>query len=98
MTTGHKIAYAVGGALMLSLAGLLVFGRNGYLDYLHLKEQKKQLSIKNQAAEDENSMLRRQARRLKDDPAYIEYIARKELGMIAGDEVIYTFKRQGDAP
>lgn len=77
---------------MLVLVGLILFGQNGYRDYMRLKAQKNSLVMKNRIAEEDNRLLRHRAERLQNDDAYIEYIARKELGMIAGDEVVYKFK------
>lgn len=98
MKTSHKIALAGGGLLMLGLVGLILFGQNGYLDYLRLKAQKEALAADNQAAQEDNQLLRRRVDRLDHDKAYIEHIARKELGMIAADEIVFKFKPQGDAP
>jgi len=85
--------------VILGLVGLILFAENGYIDYLRLKAQKNALVMKNMAAEEDNRQLRRRVTRLKEkDPDYIEYIARKELGMIAGDEIIYKFKSQEKAP
>ena len=88
----HKITLCCGCLLMLVLVGLILFGQNGYRDYMRLKAQKDILVMKNNATEEENSLLRHRAGRLQNDDKYIEYIARKELGMIAGDEVVYKFK------
>jgi cell division protein FtsB len=98
MKTSHKIALAGGGLLMLALVGLILIGEGGYIDYCRLKVQKETLMIKNNAAEEENFFLRRQVSRLETDQHYIEHIARKELGMIARDEIVYKFKLQGEAP
>lgn len=83
---------------MFGLVGLILFGQNGYIDYLHLKAQKNALVMENKEAEEDNRELRRQVTRLKSDIDYIEHIARKELGMIADDEIIYKFKQQENTP
>ncbi len=98
MKTSHKFALAVVGLVMIGLVGLILFGQNGYRDYLHLKEQKDMLTMKNRTAEEANRLLRQRVERLRDDDKYIEYIARKELGMIAGDEVVYKFKQREATP
>lgn len=98
MRITHKIALAGGGLLMLGLVGLILFGQNGYIDYLRLKDQNNALIMENKAGEEENLRLRRQVTRLQDDTDYIEYIARKELGMIASDEIIYKFQQQEKKP
>ena len=98
MKTSHKIALLGGGVLILALVGLILLGQDGYIDYLRLKERKAALIDKNSKAEDENALLRRQVSRLENDKHYIEHIARKELGMVAGDEIVYKFKAQGESP
>jgi cell division protein FtsB len=94
----YKFALAGGGVIMLILVGLILFGKGGYFDYCQLTVKKDAMVIKNDAAEQENILLRRQVARLETDRRYIEYIARKELGMIAKDEIVYKFKQQGEAP
>lgn len=98
MKTVHNITLAGGGLLLLGLVGLILFGRNGYLDYVDLRASRDALVAKNQAAEADNQLLRRRVARLQSDMKYIEYIARKELGMIGGEEIVYKFKRQEETP
>jgi len=98
MKTVHNIALAGGGLLLLGLVGLILFGRNGYLDYVDLRASHDALVAKNQTAEADNQLLRRRVARLQSDMKYIEYIARKELGMIGGEEIVYKFKRQEETP
>ncbi|WP_300666801.1 septum formation initiator family protein [Desulfoluna sp.] len=69
----------------------LVFMRWGFLD---LKERQKELvdrQAMNVTIAQENRQLGEEIRRLKNDPAYLEYIARKELGMVAKDEIVVKF-------
>lgn len=98
MKTSHKIILAGGCLLMIGLVGLILLGQNGYMDYLDVKGQKDNLAEKNKTAAEENELLRHRVERLRNDDKYIEHIARKELGMIAGDEVVYKFKQQEAAP
>ncbi len=67
---------------------MIVFGDNGLADLRLLKSKHAALQIRNQQIARENVQLHRQIYRLKHDPAYIESIARQDLGMIAPDEVI----------
>ncbi len=41
-----------------------------------------------------NQALYRNIQRLKDDPEYIEDIARTELGMVGKDELVYQFRKK----
>ena len=82
----------VGGALLLLLfAGLTVYGWQGVV---RLRQMHDQL----QALERENVTLRREAERLaqvidrlRNDPAYLERIAREERGMVRPGETVLKF-------
>ena len=56
-----------------------------------LSREKARIVAGNQALGEENERLKREIERLKNDPRYIEGIARRELGMIGKNEVIYRF-------
>ena len=82
----------VGGAVVLLLfAGLTVYGWHGVV---RLRQMHDQL----QALERENVSLRREAERLaqvidrlRNDPAYLERIAREERGMVRPGETVLKF-------
>jgi cell division protein FtsB len=65
-----------------------MFSDSGLADYFKLKSDRDRLLQENERLKQENLSLYRTIERLKNDPAYIESIARKELGMIKKDEVI----------
>ncbi len=76
---------------MLLLAALLliiIFGDKGINDLRELKTERSRLIGINLELERENQRLYREIKRLKTDPAYIENIARRELGMVGKGEVI----------
>lgn len=70
----------------------IVFGENGIMDLHHLKIEKDNLSKKNDELKKENISFYREIERLKNDPRYVEDVARKELGVIGKDEVIIKVK------
>jgi cell division protein FtsB len=82
----------VGGILVLLLfVGLTVYGWQGVV---RLREMHEQL----QSLERENVVLRREAERLvqvidrlRNDPAYLERIAREERGMVRPGETVLKF-------
>jgi cell division protein FtsB len=45
--------------------------------------------------EEINSALRQEIKSLRSDRRYIEDIARRELGMVKADELVYQFPAQG---
>ncbi len=81
---------------IFSMLLFIVFGDNGVADLYQIKTRRDTLVEKNEALARENIHLYRQIERLRNDPGYIENIARQELGMIGKDEVILK-PRQGRA-
>ncbi len=77
---------------MLLMALFIVFGENGLTDLYKLKIKKDSLSEKNEKLKKENLSLYREIERLKNDPGYVEDVARKELGVIGKDEVVIKVK------
>ena len=49
---------------------------------------------KNEALTKKNLSLYREIERMKNDPKYVENVARKELGVIGKDEVIIKVKKR----
>ena len=72
----------------------IVFGENSLTDLYQLKIKKDNLSKKNDVLKKENLYLYREIERLKNDPEYVEDVARKELGVIGKDEVIIKVKKR----
>lgn len=70
----------------------IIFGENGLTDLYQLKTKKDHLSKKNEELKTKNLTLYREIERLKNDPGYVEDVARKELGVIGKDEVIIKVK------
>jgi cell division protein FtsB len=82
--------------LLLFVASVIVVdglvGERGLLAIMRARHEGDELSsvIAHQRAE--NARLRDQARRLRDDPAAIEEIARRELGLIKPGERVFIVK------
>ena len=77
---------------MVLMLLFIVFGENGLTDLYKLKMEKDNLSKKNDELKKENISFYREIERLKNDPRYVEDLARKELGVIGEDEVIIKVK------
>ena len=80
----------VGGAVvaLLNLMLLIVFGDNGLVEMHRLREKERSMVQQNETLARENVSLYRTIGRLKNDPAFIESVARNELGMVGKDDVI----------
>jgi len=73
---------------LFSMLLFILFGDKGFADLSQLKAERDRLLRKNAELVQENLSLYREIERLKNDPAYVESVARKELGVIGKDEVI----------
>lgn len=82
--------------IFFSLLLCIIFGERGVIDLYRLKSESDQLTYIADDLKKENQRLYRNIERLKNDPEYIEEIAREELGMVARDEIIYQFKEEED--
>jgi cell division protein FtsB len=77
--------------ILLLLLGLAVFGDKGLVKAWHAKEQKDELLREIRLLEETNRALRQEIEALRSDPKHLEGIARRELGMVRDDELIYQF-------
>jgi len=71
---------------------MIVTGKNGLIDLGENRARLKTLMERNQRLEQKNIELYRVIDRMKNDPSYMEDLARQELKMIGKDEVIYKFE------
>ncbi len=71
----------------------IIYGDNGYMEMQHLIKVKQKLLLKKKTLNQTNINLYSKINRLKDDPVFIENIARKELGMVMPDEIILQFRQ-----
>lgn len=93
MITKQHILLVFSALALFSMSLLIVFGDKGYADYKMLKKARQSLAEKNRTLVRENAALYRSMERLKHDPEYIENIARKELGVVGKNEIIFKFER-----
>ena len=67
-------------------------GEKGLLAMMKARQEYQALERSLQGARSENARLREEARRLREDPAAIEEIARRELGLIRPGEKLFIVK------
>ncbi len=92
MSLKKNIMFVLAIVTMFLMLLFIVFGENGLTDVHKLKMEKDNLSKKNEELKKENLSLYREIERLKNDPSYVEDVARKELGVIGENEVIIKVK------
>ena len=88
MSDKLKILFSLVILGLFSLLLFIMFSDNGLADLFKLKSERDRLLQENARLQRENLDMYRTIERLKNDPEYIESIARKELGMIRRDEII----------
>ncbi len=72
---------------------LILFGDKGLADLNMLKKDRDHMVEKNTRLVRQNLSLYRSIERLKTDPAFIENIAREELGVVGKNELIIKSSR-----
>lgn len=86
--------------LILIFLGLIVawlaFGDRGFIHLYQMEKERKAYAERIRALEEENQRLLEQIERLRSDKAFIESEARKELGLLKENEVIYRFEEERD--
>jgi cell division protein FtsB len=93
MSDRQKILLSMAILALFCLLLFIMFSDNGLSDLFRLKSERDRLVQENRRLKRENLTLYRTIDRLKNDPEYIESIARKELGMIRKGEVILKPKQ-----
>jgi cell division protein FtsB len=73
-----------------ALVAKALLGESGLLATRMASSQESHLAERIAALKTENDALREQARRLREDPAFIEEVARRELGLVRPGERVFT--------
>ena len=94
MSSKQNILIAVIILSLFSLLLFIVFGENGLADLNLLKTERDGLISQNEELVQKNLSLYREIERLKNDPKYVEDVARQELGVIGKDEIIFKVKKK----
>lgn len=72
----------------------IVFSPNGLLRYYRLQQSLKTVQAANEELRKQNEELRAEIDKLKNDPEYLEEVARKKFGLIKKNELIFNFKKK----
>lgn len=94
MNLRQKIVVAGAVVVMFNLMLVIVFGDNGLVELSRLREKEQLMVHKNETLAVENVNLYRTISRLKNDPVYIESVARNELGMVGKDDIVILGPRK----
>lgn len=80
-------------AFLFLMALLITFGNRGIIDNYLMSNRLSQLKMDNYDLAIQNRELGKKILLLRSDPAYIESIARNELGMVKKGDVVYRLAK-----
>jgi cell division protein FtsB len=92
----HAVLLSLAVCLILSLMFFIISGTRGLADLNQMKNERDRIRDQNQQITQDNVTLGVEIDRLHNDPAYIESVARKDLGMIGQDEIVVKPQQAAD--
>lgn len=88
--------YVAYGLILCLVASLLFvwlsFGQNGLLDLCKMQTDKEKNLSALKDLREKNKLLAYEIRRLREDPKFFESVARRELGLVRENEIIFRIK------
>jgi cell division protein FtsB len=93
----RKITLVAAVTVLAILLLVVILGDNGLLGLYRQHAAYQMLCSDNAALSRENLQLYRTIDRLQNDPSYVENVARREMGMIRADELIFQFQTTGES-
>lgn len=87
----QKRVYLAAAGSIAFILFFTVFGEKGLLRIYELKKDKAVIDARFTAVKEANEQLKREVVALQSDRRYLESIARKDLGMVRSNEVVYQF-------
>lgn len=92
MTVAEKTGLYISIGIIVLVLFLIVFSKNGVLDYRLLKEKETAISDQIRMVDLANQKLENEVKSLKTDMNYIKHVAKHEHDMAEKDEIIFKDK------
>jgi cell division protein FtsB len=90
--------------LPLLLVGLILlvwyfslFGEKGLIKIIQLRRERDRIIADVSRMEEENKRLQEEIKRLREDSRYLESVARRDLGLIKENEILFIFEDEAAA-
>jgi cell division protein FtsB len=96
MTKKQSLLLGATAAIIVALLFFIVFSERGLADYNMMKKERDRIQEQNRQITQENLNLGVEIDRLKNDPKYIESVARRDFGMIGQSEIVVKPQRPPD--
>jgi cell division protein FtsB len=98
MSREHKKRVFRFSLIILGMVGLLVgwlgFGKYGFMQLYRMNVERQSHEQRIHEIRRENAALMKEIDRVRSDPGYMETLARKELGMIKSNEMVYRLRTE----
>ena len=88
------IAFIITTLIVAAYFFLVIRGEKGWNELNAMKLEVNTLKAQNEALSKKNTELQQKVDRLKNDPGFLEDVARQELNMINKDEIVFKFKKK----
>lgn len=69
-----------------------LFGEKGVIKIIQLKRERDRIISDVSCMQEENKRLQEEIRRLREDSRYLESVARRDLGLIKENEILFIFE------
>jgi cell division protein FtsB len=93
-----------GKGLPLLLVGLILlvwyfslFGEKGLIKIIQLRRERDRIIADVSRIEEDNRRLQEEIKRLREDSQYLESVARRDLGLIKENEILFIFEDEAAA-
>jgi cell division protein FtsB len=87
----RRFVIAILAVAILGLLWSLVMGEMGAVKYFRMRAEANQLRSDIERLKQDNVRLMREVRSLKNDPAYLERLARDKIGLARPGEIVYYY-------
>jgi cell division protein FtsB len=81
--------------LILLVWYFIFFGEKGVFKIIRLKRERDRIISDINSMQEENKRLQEEIRRLREDSRYLESVARRDLGLIKENEILFIFEDEG---
>ncbi len=84
-------------ALILLVWYFSLFGEKGLIKIIQLRRERDRIIADVSRMEEENKRLQEEIKRLREDSRYLESVARRDLGLIKENEILFIFEDETSA-
>jgi cell division protein FtsB len=72
-----------------------LFGEKGVVKIIQLRRERDRIIADVNRIQEDNKRLQEEIRRLREDSRYLESVARRDLGLIKENEILFIFEDEG---